>query len=128
MKTLLLQKRGADFNQYATHMNFSDIGNYRVVTKERITDKSGKKLFIEFIHGACWRFTNKRTGKPLKHPKIQHYKKLYINTEFETKDGCFRDLEAEKEISGLNLLYTKAGILEAVNRISSEHYTEIEFC
>ncbi len=130
MKTLILEKRGCNFENDPV----MDVNNHRVCGT--ITDKKGRQLFIEFTHGACYRFNNKRTGKPLKKPILEHWNKLWINTQYDDtytfSDGSsaklsFRDSKIESEISKKNYLYTRENILNVVNAISKDHYDSVAF-
>ena len=54
--------------------------------------------------------------------------KLSLNTEFEREDGTIlRNTKLEKEISNMNLTYTKENILKVLNYISKIKYSSIEF-
>ena len=51
---------------------------------------------------------------------------LHIDTEFENDKGAWRNIQLESELRDMNLTYTKADILKAVNYISCDNYTAIE--
>lgn len=85
---LLLEKRGCNFNGGVPVTTKSDVGNYRVCTMgETIPGKDGRNYFLEF---SLWqnrsqpRYTNKRTGAPLKHPaqEIINPIGLHIDTQY----------------------------------------------
>lgn len=129
-KVLYLEKRGCDFWKDETLK--SDVGNYRVVTLEKICGWYGVEYFVEF---SLWRNrtksrkTHKKTGKPLKHV---HYdvindEGLNISVSYENEAGSWKALTIETRIDNLNLSYTIEDILKAVNMISIDHYDEIVF-
>ena len=116
MKTLFLEKRGCDFWNDDEIMNISDVGNYRVCGQ--IVDKYGRNLFVEFGRCDKRRFTNKRTGAPLKKYVVEHHHKLHIDTQYDNFDGSFRDCEMDRMIYDADLEYTTSDILKAVNMSS----------
>lgn len=127
-KTLLLEKRGCDFFNDEDIQKYSDVGNYRVgLYNYSITGKDGVNYTIEFTRGYKFRFHNKRTGAPLKKAIREHAHALCIDTQYTTAAGCYRNLDLENEIYSMNLNYTKADILKAVNHISIDTYDSIEF-
>lgn len=121
MKTLVLEKRGCDFKNHPV----MDVNNHRVCG--RIVDKNDRELFLEFTHGCCYRFYNKRTGKPLKKPILEHGGKLFLDVQYDNEKGCWKDLNVCREVSSHNYLYTIENILKVVNSLSKEPYTAIEF-
>lgn len=130
---LYLEKRGCDFfDQDARTCQLSDVGNYRVgVYNYSIIGKNGRAYTLEFTryNKMRARTTHKRTGKPLKHPKIEITLEnaLCVSTVFEESDLSWRDIQLEKELSALDLTFTLSGILAAVNYISQKRYDKIEF-
>ena len=140
MKTLYLDKRGCNFSDRDNLSELSDIGNYRVTTNGyNVTGKDGNIYFIEFCRWERYqtRTTNKRTGEPLKHPvrELVNYNALYINFSFEkdeTRNGrtlraCYANINLAAKIHAKNYSYTKKDILKAVNSISKDTYTDIQF-
>ena len=136
MKTLYLEKRGCDF--WHDEKIESDIGNYRVTTTDyTIEGKNRKKYFLEFSlwrNRGHYRTTTKNGKRTLKKPvfEIDIPNGLSINTEFDEKDingvlCSWRDLKIEKQLHKKMLTYTKKDILRAVNYISKDKYTKIEF-
>lgn len=121
MKTLVLEKRGCDFKNHPV----MDVNNHRVCG--RIVDKNDRDLFLEFTHGCCYRFNNKRTGKPLKKPILDHGEKLFLDVQYDNEKGCWKDLNVCREVSSHNYLYTIENILKVVNSLSKDPYTAIEF-
>lgn len=131
---LLLEKRGCNINGGVPANTESDVGNYRVCTLgEAIPGKDGRNYFLEF---ALWqnrsqpRYTNKRTGAPLKHPvqEIINPIGLHIDTSFTDECGqTWRDLSLEQRIHKQNPSYTTAEILAIANEISAEHYDDIKW-
>ena len=131
---LLLEKRGCNFNGGVPANTESDVGNYRVCTMgESIPGKDGRKYFLEF---SLWqnrsqpRYTNKRTGAPLKHPvqEIINPVGLHIDTQYTDESGqSWRNLNLERRIHKRNPSYTTAEILAIANEISAEHYDGIKW-
>ena len=131
---LLLEKRGCNINGGVPANTESDVGNYRVCTMgESIPGKDGRNYFLEF---SLWqnrsrpRYTNKRTGAPLKHPvqEIINPFGLHIDTSFTDECGqTWRDLSLEQRIHKQNPSYTTAEILAIANEISAEHYDGIKW-
>lgn len=130
MATLFLEKRGCDFFKNDEINKFSDVGNYRVDALN-IPGKDGNTYILEFSRGTIrnTRYTNLRTGKPLKHPKIEIINEygMYMSTYYENENGCFGNVKLDAKIDGLQLSYTLENILKAVNLVSSNDYTEIKF-
>lgn len=131
---LLLEKRGCNFNGGVPVTTKSDVGNYRVCTMgETIPGKDGRTYFLEF---SLWqnrsqpRYTNKRTGAPLKHPvqEIINSIGLHIDTQYTDASGqSWRNLDLEQRIHKRNPSYTTAEILAIANEISAEHYDGIKW-
>jgi hypothetical protein len=128
---LYLEKMGIDF--WKDENVKSDINNYRVRTLgETIPGKDGKMYFLEF---SLWRdrkqvrYTHKITGKPLKHAAfdIINHCGMSIDTEFTNDRGSWRNCTLEQKLNEKNYSYTQAGILAAVNEISTNIYTKIVF-
>ena len=128
---LYLEKMGIDF--WKDESVKSDINNYRVRTLgETIPGKDGKMYFLEF---SLWRdrkqvrYTHKITGKPLKHATfdIINHCGMSIDTEFTNDRGSWRNCTLEQKLNEKNYSYTQAGILAAVNEISTNIYTKIVF-
>ena len=92
--------------------------------------KDGNEYFLSFggYDKRRTRYTNKRTGARLKHPveEVVLENALHIDTEFENDKGAWRNIRLESELRDMNLTYTKADILKAVNYISCDNYTAIE--
>jgi hypothetical protein len=127
---LFLEKRGCDFVNGDRVNDLSDVTNYRVgIYRDRIHAKNGKNYILEFTRydRRKTRYTNKRTGAPLKHPVIyiDLENALHIDTEFENDRGAWRDCNLEEELHARNYTFNKADILTAVNDISVKQYTEI---
>nr|DAF79414.1 MAG TPA: hypothetical protein [Caudoviricetes sp.] len=131
---LLLEKRGCNINGGVPANTESDVGNYRVCTMgETIPGKDGRNYFLEF---SLWqnrsqpRYTNKRTGAPLKHPaqEIINPIGLHIGTQYTDESGqSWRNLNLEQRIHKRNPSYTTAEILAIANEISAEHFDEIKW-
>lgn len=132
--TLYLLKMGMDDSRLS-----HDIKNHRVRTIKNIDIIfNGEKynMFFEFSEWASWRmrYTNKRTGAPLKKPitEIVNPCGLYIDTQFERQNpgewwtSSYRLLSLEKEVYADFLDYSKAAILEVINRYSVEKYNRVE--
>ena len=125
---LYLEKRGCNFSGNDDINKYSDIGNFRVCTTGySIAGKDGNMYFIEFTRCDKRRFTNKRTGAPLKHYKIEHCHKLHVSTAYENESGCYGNINLDSICYDLELDYTQKDILTAVNLISKDVYTSIEF-
>ena len=129
--TLYLKKMGIDF--WKDENVKSDLNNYRVRTLgETIPGKDGKVYFLEF---SLWRdrkqvrYTHKITGKPLKHAAfdIINHCGMAIDTEYTNDRGSWRNCTLEQKLNEKNYSYTQAGILAAVNEISTNTYTKIVF-
>jgi hypothetical protein len=135
-KTLFLERRGCDFFPGDKITTLSDVGNYRVgVYDFSVVAKDGRKFVLEFggVDKYTFRRISKRTGKPLKKPakELVRENALHISTQYDTpsENGkfmlSFADLEIERKIYEMQLSYTLSGILEAVNAISAEQYTDV---
>ena len=130
-KTLTLVKMGCDFWNDDKIRQLSDCENYRIETrKELIKGKDGNEYFLSFggYDKRRTRYTNKRTGAPLKHPvyEVVLENALHIDTEFDNENGSWRNIKLEAELNNMDLTYTKFDILKAVNYISADNYAEIE--
>lgn len=125
---LYLEKRGCDFSGHDDIKNYSNVGNYRVVTTGyNIAGIDRNNYFIEFTRCDKRRFTNKRTGKPLKKFIIEHSHKLHVSTAFNTDSGCYGNLDLDQKIYDCDFDYTLEDILKAVNMISVNKFDSIEF-
>lgn len=134
-KILKLERRGNEY--FAPDQGRDDVGNYRVGSYDySIRGKDGRDYILEF--GATdivkWRYENKRNGAPLKKPVLEVIKShaLHVSTEYEIDEpdgwrSSWRNSNIERELRWLLLDYSQAGILEAVNKISVDHYTAIEW-
>lgn len=128
---LILEKRGCDFHFSDTDTKGSDVGNYRVTTfGDTVKGKDGKNYFVEFCHHKKYKYrtTNKRTGEPLKKAvkELVKVNALWVDTQYNDDRGSWRNIRIEQDINKLNLDYTKAGILQAVNQISRNCYNAVE--
>ncbi len=134
MKTLCLEKRGCDFRDNKIK-KMSDVGNYRVGSYDySIIGKDGRKYILEFGGYEKKEYqTHTKNGKELKKGKLVTVLEnaLYIDTQFEEErenvNGCWRNIELEKQLSRKNYTYNLEYILECVNEISIDEYTEIAF-
>lgn len=120
MKKLLLEKRGCDFFNDTEAKFCSDLENYRIVF--RFTGKDRIHYFAEATIGACTRFTNKRTGKPLKKPIREHNHKLYLSLQYEKDSTTY---VKHPLTDGLN--YCKADLLKIINNLSCDKFIDVEF-
>lgn len=130
-KTLTLVKMGCNFWENDRINQLSDCKNYRVETRtETVKGKDGNNYFLSFggYDKLRTRYTNKRTGAQLKHPvdEVVLENALHIDTMYENDEGSWRNIRLEAELSDMNLTYTKADILKAVNYISADNYTAVE--
>ena len=130
-KTLTLVKMGCDFFDGDRINQLSDCENYRIETRKNLVKgKDGNEYFLSFggYNKRRTRYTNKRTGAPLKHPvyEVVLENALHIDTEFENEKGAWCNCKLEAELCEMGLTFTKADILKAVNYISADNYTEIE--
>ena len=130
-KTLTLVKMGWDFWNNDRISQLSDCENYRIETRtETVKGKDGNEYFLSFggYDKRRTRYTNKRTGAQLKHPvyEVVLENALHIDTEFENDKGAWRNIRLESELRDMNLTYTKADILKAVNYISVDNYNAVE--
>lgn len=130
-KTLTLVKMGCDFFNGDRINQLSDCENYRIETRtELVKGKDGNEYFLSFggYDKRRTRYTNKRTGAPLKHPvyEVVLENALHIDTEFENEKGAWCNCKLEEELCEMGLTFTKADILKAVNYISCDNYAEIE--
>lgn len=131
---LLLEKRGCNFSGGVPVTTKSDVGNYRVCTMdETIPGKDGRNYFLEFSlwqNRSQYRYTNKRTGAPLKDPvrEIINECGLRIDTQYTDASGqSRRNLALEQRIHKRNPSYTTSEILHIANEISAEHYDGIKW-
>lgn len=130
-KTLYLEKRGCNFWNDARIKEFSDVGNYRVgVYDYSIHGKDGNDYILEFgsYNKMKTRYESK-TGKPLKHPKTEILLEnaLHVDTQHENEKGCWRNCKLELDLNEKNYTFTLENILKAVNDISADEYTAIDF-
>lgn len=129
---LLLERRGSEY--FHGDEGRDNIGNYRVGSYDySILGKDGRRYIIEFSSRNAWkvRKTNKRTGKPLKHPITETTMEnaLAISTEYqEDKDGSgwpqsWRNGEVERSFFEAEPVpYCVESILDFVNGFSADHY------
>lgn len=135
-ETLYLERRGCEFDTDRP----DGIGNYRVCTVgECIPVKDcvskwgeGTQLyFFEFSKADKWtmRTTNKRTGAKLKKPVRELVKAdaLHVSTQFTPTHLSYRDGQMEKVEWADPQDYTERSILDFVNRVSTKHYSRIEY-
>lgn len=129
-KTLTLTKMGCDFFAGDDSVKTSDCENYRIETRtELVNGKDGNDYFLSFGRYEKREIRyNRRKGAPLKHPVVEVTQRnaLHVDTEFENERGAWRNIDLERELCELNLTYTKADILKAVNFISADTYTDVE--
>ena len=133
--TLYLESRGGDIRNPET-----DLTNYRLSAVGRIPCKVNGEIldmYIEFHHWEryTYRRTNKRTGAPLKHPvkELVNPHGLWIDTEYETTEErngltwhpAFRCSTMEKEAHATNPTFTRADVLEVLNRYSVRRYNKV---
>jgi len=129
---LEMETRGCPF--FEPHS--SDIGNYRITTKEYLPLRDGRKMFFEF--SICdhynYRTTNKRTGAPLKKPvrelvkrDVAHVSTCYPKQSIDGGYICFRDLKMEANFWAALLPYTLKTVLDFINFVSATHYDGITF-
>lgn len=129
MNTITLERRGCDFSDPEMKL-LSDVGNYRVgIYDYSIHCINGRDYILEFggYKKYEYRTTNKRTGAPLKKPVKQLIRPnaLYIDTTYENNDGSWRDCGLEDTIMRMDLSFTKADILRAINMISETKYDNL---
>ena len=119
---LRLEKMGMNNNE------LNDVKNHRV--RCEIINTKGNRTVIDFSKCEIWkmRYTHKKTGKELKHPKkdIIQSVGLHIDTCEYTDNGCFGLREIESSVWSMGLEYTLANILKVVNLISKDQYNSIE--
>lgn len=133
MKTLYLEKRGCDFFNDEPATSISNVGNYRVGSYDySIHGKDGKDYIMEFSlwrNRSIKRYTNKRTGKPLKHPitEVINPFALNVKTMYDADGLSYGNSKLESVISERNYTYTLENIMTVVNEISKDVYTAIEF-
>ena len=119
---LKLEKIGMNNNE------LNDVKNHRV--RCEIRNKEGNRTVIDFSKCEIYkmRYTHKKTGKELKHPKKDIIQPigLHINTCEYTEKGCFGSSEIESSVWNMGLEYTLANILKVANLISKDQYNSIE--
>ena len=123
-KVLFLERRGCIIRE--SKPENIDLNNYRYVS--RIVDTYGRDLFIEVTRGEKIRFTNSRTGAQLKKPVHVHGWKLHISAQYENMNGCFADLQIERDIWNNDYYFNSSDVLKAVNSISKDVYTSVIEC
>lgn len=123
-KVLFLERRGCIIRE--SKPENIDLNNYRYVS--RIVDTYGRDLFIEVTRAEKIRFTNSRTGAPLKKPVHVHGWKLHVSASFENMNGTFADLQLEKNIWNNDYYFNSNDVLAAVNSISRDVYTCVIEC
>lgn len=136
-KVLYLREMGMDDNSIG-----GDIKNHRVRVLENIDIiYKGTKynMFFEFTQWdrAFWRYTNKRTGNPLKKPVIdkRNTNALCLETQFERDEyderggynwkSSWRKSDLEREEHDKNRNFDRKNILELVNTYSIEKYNKV---
>lgn len=123
--TLYLEKMGCNFFADDDITKISDLNNYRYYT-HNIELKSGEKLdTLEIGHGA--RYQRNKNG----YKYIDSFG-CWFQTYYKDKDGCeWGLLELDKQLNKGNYnngnLYTKETILNLINSISKNQYTNIEY-
>ena len=128
---LFLECKGCYFFEGDRINELSDVGNYRVgVYDNKITLADGRQFVLEFgsYDRKEMRYTHKKTGRPLKHPKYELVLEnaLHIDTEFEDENRLsWRDLKIERAVYEKKLTYTKANILSVVNSLSVKQFERI---
>lgn len=134
---LMFERRGCEFWKDAPERAESDIGNYRITTPgEIVPGKDGRNYLFEF---GCYDRQEMRrvskTGKPLKHPKLERVMTcaMHIDTEYTVKNDAFpygasfRNLDMENDFYKTPRKYTLANVLDYVNSVSARHYESIKF-
>ena len=120
----------------------TDIKNHRIRVIDRIDivyKGEAYNMFFEFLQGVHWHYRkeNLRTGKPLKHPvyTVDVVDGLYIETQDERMkvdtwgefEMSYRNSALEREFWEEHREYTRANILEVVNRYKvGAPYTEVK--
>lgn len=135
-ETLYLERLGCEFDTDRP----DGIGNYRVCTvgecipvKDCVSNwGEGTQLyFFEFSKADKWtmRTTNKRTGAKLKKPVRELVKAdaLHVSTQFTPTHISYRDSVMEMGQWADPEDYTERSILDFVNRVSTKHYSRIEY-
>ena len=123
--TLYLEKMGMGFSISDDITKISDLNNYRYYAYN-IELKSGEKLdTLEIGHGA--RYQRDKNG----YKYIDSFG-CWFQTYYKDKDGCcWGLLELDKQLNKGNYnngnLYTKETILNLINSISKNQYTNIEY-
>lgn len=138
-RLIYLERRGCDFFNGDNIREVSDVGNYRVgIYNYMLKGKDGRQYSVEFggHDRYIYRTVNKRTGAPLKHPvkELAMKNQLYIRTYYEKIEysrhgyrfiSCYGNVALDSEVFNMNLQFTRAGILQAINHISAEQYNSI---
>lgn len=135
-ETLYLERRGCEFETDRP----DGIGNYRVCTigecipvKDCVSNwGEGAQLYcFEFSKADKWttRTCNKRTGAKLKKPVRELVKAgaLHVSTQYTPTHLSYRDPVMEMGQWADPEDYTERGILDFVNRVSTKHYSRIEY-
>ena len=123
--TLYLEKMGMAFFVGDDIAKISNLNNYRYYARN-IELKSGEKLdTLEIGHGA--RYQRNKNG----YKYIDSFG-CWFQTYYKDKDGCeWGLLELDKQLNKGNYnngnLYTKETILNLINSISKNQYTNIEY-
>lgn len=123
--TLYLEKMGCDFFVDDDITKISNLNNYRYYAYN-IELKSGEKLdTLEIGHGA--RYQRNKNG----YKYIDSFG-CWFQTYYKDKDGCeWGLLELDKKLNKGNYdktnIYTKENILNLINSISKNQYTNIEY-
>lgn len=123
--TLYLEKMGMDFFIGDDITKISDLNNYRYYT-HNIELKNGEILdTLEIGHGA--RYQLAKNG----YKYIDSFG-CWFQTYYKDKDGCeWGLLELDKQLNKGNYnngnLYTKETILNLINSITKNQYTNIEY-
>lgn len=133
MNYLFLEKRGMNFTAGDPINKESDVGNYRVTTPGyTVRGKNGRLYHLDVMRGdrLNYRTVNKRTGATLKKPvyDVVMTNAVFIDASFYDDAGnCYGDVDVFKAAFNNPRKYTIAGILDAVNEFSADHYDAIEF-
>ena len=126
---LQLIKMGGELSR---EKEFSDLENHRL--RLHFTDKSGARIYGDVCcwDTSSWQASIKKHDKNYKYidipkfaigPDLSYYTKYHIKGKEYV--GCFR--YGDLDISVKSYPYTKAGLLEYINSLSKDTYTDIEF-
>lgn len=137
MNTLYLEKRGCNFFKDDYISEISDIGNYRVCTKNDIKLKDGYEYFLEFTrwNKQVWRYNYKNNpNKKLKTPVLDRVipnllcvSNTYCKCDDVTgKYMCFCNLGYKQEMIDKMYSFTKSDILKLVNEYSDVQYDDVK--